>query len=97
MATGGGRFKLLPAGDDRIEVITSRSGRYTYTLDGRLITRQSYLPASYSSFPEGERRVVPTRPWLWVFSSKDISFAVMLLGTGVLMVLDRKAKRRVAP
>ena len=95
---GGGTFKLLPAGGDRIEVITARGDwRYTYTLDGHLVTRQSYSPASYLSFPEqGERRVVPTRPWLWLFSSPIISFTVGALGMGVLGFLERKAKRRVA-
>lgn len=99
MDAGGGTFKLLPASGDRIEVITARGDwRYTYTLGGDLITRLSYSPASYSSFPDqGERRLIPTRPWLWVFSSPFISWAVGALGMVVLIVLERKAKRRVAP
>jgi hypothetical protein len=94
----GGTFKLREAGDDRIDVITARgSWRYTYTLGGDLIARVNYSPASYSSFPDrGERRVVPTPPWLWIISSPAVAWAVLFLGACVMIVLERKVKRPVA-
>lgn len=94
---GGGTFKLLPAGDDRIDVITARgTWRYTYSLSGELIARVNYAPASYTSFPDrGQRRVVPTLAWLWIFSSPFIAWAVTIAGGGILIALERKMKRRV--
>ncbi|MBI3863458.1 MAG: hypothetical protein HY290_16325 [Planctomycetia bacterium] len=92
----GGTFKLLPAGDDRVEVITARRTlRHTYTLAGKLIESASYSPASYSSFPDrGEKVAVPTSLWLRSFSHPFYSWACGVVGMLILIVLERKARPR---
>jgi len=96
---GGGTFKLEFSGNDRLEVITARrSLRHTYTLGGDLIASVNYSPATYSSFTERSQRVaVPTRLWLLVFSSPFYSWVCILIGAGILLVVERNGKRSVAP
>jgi len=89
---GGGTFKVNRIDPDRIEVVTARGQqRYVYTLDGNLLTTETYAPRSYSSFPESaESHVVPTKPWLWSFSHPFLSWGVGMLGMAVLVVVSKK-------
>lgn len=95
---GAGTFKLVVPAEGRIEVITARGEwHYVFDLDGRLIAKDTYQPKSYSDFPEnGESVVVPTAPWLWVFSNPGISWAVAATGMLMLAFLQRVGKRRAA-
>jgi hypothetical protein len=95
---GGGTFKLLAPAGGRIEVITAR-GRwhYVFALDGTLISKNSYEPKSYDSFPrEGESVVVPTAPWLWTFSHPGISWVVLAIGMVMLIIIQKAGKRKAA-
>lgn len=96
---GGGVFKIVEASDVRIEVVTARGDwHYVFGIDGEQLSKQEYTPKQYSSFPDkGAPAVVPTAPWLWVFSSPFISWGVMMLGIGGLVLLNRsRLKRRPA-
>jgi len=93
----GGTFKLLAPAGGRIDAITARGQwHYVFDMDGRLISKNSYQPKSYSSFPdEGESLVVPTSPWLWAFSSPGISWAVGATGMVILAVVQKAGKRKL--
>ena len=95
---GGGTFKLLAPAGGRIEVITSRGQwRYVFGLDGRLISKSTYQPKTYTSFPDaGESLVVPTAPWLWAFSHPGISWAIAMTGMVMLIIMERAGKRKAA-
>jgi hypothetical protein len=95
---GAGTFRLVDPGEGRIEVITARGQRqYVFDVDGRLISQSTYRPKSYASFPaEGESLVVPTPPWLWTFSHPGISWAVIAIGMGILVIIERTGKRKAA-
>lgn len=95
----GGLFVLRPAGPNQIEVITARRQmRYVYSLDGSLLSQEGYAPMSYSDFPaSGFSVAVPTRWWLWTFTSPFYSWAV--IGTGMVLLClagGKKAKGRRA-
>jgi hypothetical protein len=93
-----GTFKLGAPGGGRIEVITARGQwQYVFDLDGRLISKSTYRPKSYDSFPaEGASLVVPTSPWLWTFSHPGISWTVIAIGMGILIIMQRTGKRKAA-
>ena len=76
-------------------MITARGNwHYVFDMEGRLISKNSYLPKSYDSFPEkGESVVVPTAPWLWIFSNPFISWAVGAMGMVLLIVMHRQRHR----
>jgi hypothetical protein len=94
----GGTFKVLAPAPGRIEVVTARGQwHYVFDTDGHLISKNTYPPKSYGSFPGGsESAVVPTAPWLWVFSNPGISGAVLLAGVVILAVMQRAGRRRAA-
>jgi hypothetical protein len=94
----GGTFKLLAPAAGRIDVITARGQwHYVFDPDGRLISKDTYQPRRYDSFPEeGESLVVPTAPWLWVFSHPGISWAVMVTGMVMLAIAQRSGRRKAA-
>jgi hypothetical protein len=95
----GGVFVLRPAGPNQIEVITARGQmRYVYSLDGSLLSREGYAPRSYSDFPaSGFFAAVPTRWWLWMFTSPFYCGAIIGIGMVLLYLAGRKkAKRRRA-
>jgi len=87
---GGGIFKIRPK-DNEIEVITSRGRmRYLYAIDGSLLSQDSYAPQSYADFPTpGRSAVVPTRWWLWLFSSPFYSWATGATGMILLILIDK--------
>lgn len=92
----GGIFKLLVPGEDRIEVITARgSWQYVFDVRGRLISKSTYEPKTYSDFADlGESIVVPTSPWLWVFSSPFIAWVVLMTGMGVGGIAQKAGQRK---
>ena len=93
---GAGTFKLRSSGTDRIEVFTAR-GQWHYVFDesGALISRKNYTPETYSSLDgAGQSVVVPTAPWLWVFTHPGISWAALFVGIIVMQVVDVKPKKR---
>ncbi len=94
-AWGGGQFHLQLAQSNRFEVITRRNAmRYLYNLDGFVVSEESYAPKAFEGFSESAEKVqVPTRWWLWMFTSPIHPWLVM--GAGVLLVLlaTRGAKR----
>jgi hypothetical protein len=95
---GAGEFKVRAPAEGRVEVITAR-GQWHYVFDvaGRLISKDTYRPKSYSSFPdEGESVVVRTAPWLWIFASPGISWAAVAIGMLMLFIIQRAGKRRVS-
>jgi len=94
----GGTFKLLAPVDGHIDVITARGDRhYVFDTGGQLISKSSYRPNSYDSFPEvGVSAVVPTAPWLWVFSNPAISWAVLMIGFVPMIVIRLADKRKAA-
>jgi hypothetical protein len=94
----GGTFKLLAPTKGRIEVVTARGHwHYIFAMDGKLISKNTYEPKSYDSFPEeGESFVVPTAPWLWTFSHPGISWAVALMGMVILAIRERPRERKAA-
>lgn len=83
----GGVFRLRPAADSRIEVFTARGhNRLVYTTDGSLISSEPY--GNYP--PEiGQTKFVPTRPWLWVFTSPFYSWLSIAAGLIILIFFDR--------
>jgi hypothetical protein len=87
---GAGIFKIRPK-DDKIEVITARGRmRYLYTIDGSLLSQDSYAPQSYADFPaHGPSAVVPTRWWLWLFSHPFFSWATGAAGMLLLILIDK--------
>jgi hypothetical protein len=86
------------SGAEQIEVFTAR-GQWHYIFDdrGRLISKEKGTPESYSSFDgTGQAVVVPTTPWLWVFSHPAISWAVLFVGMVVMGVVGRKPAKKGA-
>jgi hypothetical protein len=95
---GGAPFKILRPAEGRIDVITTRGQwHYVFDLDGRLLSKQTYEPLFYGSFPdEGESVAVPTPPWLWVFSNENRSIAVLGAGIVILLITQPKPSKRKA-
>lgn len=84
--TGGGDFRVQSAPDGMIEVFTARGRRhYSFSQDGHLISSESYS-GGFESVPSGESLVVPTSPFLWVFSSPLLSWSVGAIGLVGLIV-----------
>ncbi len=93
---GGGVFVLRNAATNQIEVITARRHlRYLYELDGSLVSQATYSPRRYSDLTaSGISSDVPTRWWLWLFTSPAHSWIVLALGGLLLLLAGRmKAKR----
>ena len=83
----GGVFRLRPAAESRIEVFTARGQRrLVYTTDGELVTSEAY-----DSYPPeiGKTVFVPTRPWLWVFTSPFYSWLSIAAGLIILIFFER--------
>lgn len=91
----GGVFKLLPAADGNIEVLTARGDhRYRFRPNGELIASDVYPPEDYSSFPDrGTSAFVPTPIWLWVFSDPFYSWCAAVVGGILLGVSYHKTGR----
>jgi hypothetical protein len=59
----------------------------SYTMDGRyIVSRRSEEPGP--DLPKGKSVVVPTRLWLWIFSSPIMASAVAVVGFAGLVVLS---------
>jgi hypothetical protein len=87
--TGGGDFKVRSSPDGVIEVFTARGRRhYSFTQDGHLVSSESYSD-DFLSLPSGESLVVPTSPFLWVFSSPFLSWGVGAIGLVGLIVTKK--------
>jgi len=87
--TGGGDFKVQPSPEGMIEVFTARGRRhYSFTQDGHLISSEGYS-ADFSSLTGGESLVVPTSPFLWIFSSPFLSWGVGAIGL-IGLVITKK-------
>jgi hypothetical protein len=94
---GGGTFKLKTSDQDHIDVITARGQwHYIFDLSGKLLSKEQYSPAStYSSFrSEGQSYVVPTFPWLWVFSNPFYSWLSGILGIALFIAKDKISGRK---
>jgi len=90
VAVNGGNFKLRPEGEDIVEVFIARGNtRYVFSRSGDVLLRGSYS-AGFSPELDGESIFVPTQPWLMVFSSPFLSWAVIAIGGVMLVVLHRK-------
>jgi hypothetical protein len=95
----GGTFKLVGAASNQVEVVTAR-GRwhYEFDLNGHVLSKSTYAPASYSDFPESqEAHWLPLAPWLWVFSHPFLSWTSFIIGIVLVGTHDRlkkKAKRK---
>jgi len=92
-----GTFKLMAFRDSRFAVIASRSEmRFVFNTDGKLISKTSYTPARYDSFPvQGSAFFVPTRPWLIFLCSPFIAWVITFAGMSILVVMDQAAKRKI--
>lgn len=95
---GAGTFKVLAPEQDRIEVITARGQwHYVFDMDGGLISKQTYEPKTYNEFPDtGASMLVPTAPWLWIFSHPGYSWAVVALGFLIHYFTPETRKRLAA-
>ncbi len=91
----GGTFKLMSLSTNTVDVITARGQwHYVFDLNGGLVSKKSYAPDSYSNFPDGgEFYIVPTPPWLWVFSNPFFSWGTAILGM-ILLIIEQKMKKR---
>lgn len=85
---GGGAFKIIPLPDDRIEAVTARgSHRFTYTIDGTLISDSQYSGNLYGTIPDqGISVYVRTFPLLWPLAHPLAAFALIPLGLLVLAI-----------
>jgi hypothetical protein len=93
--TDGIDFRVSVAEDDYIEVRTARGNHlYVFDVHGKLLSEQSYsedIPLSLMSV-NGYSYMVPTPPWLWVFSGPFFSGCVIAIGMGMLIVMEMKRK-----
>jgi len=91
---GGGIFKLLPRLDGNIDVITARGQlHYVFAVDGQLISKETYEPLSFDSFPQmGESMFISTYPWLLTFSHPFLSWATAVAGL-LMLAIGRSGKK----
>ena len=92
----GGDFQLQSTPNNLIEVFTARGEHhFTFSEDGRLMSSE-HLTGSFQARPNNAQWiVVPTVPWLWIFSSPFLSWGVALVGFAGLAIL-RKIRRKPA-
>jgi hypothetical protein len=78
--TGGADFKVRSSPNGVVEIFTARGGvHYSFTQDGNLLSSGG-SPEPFLSLPRGESVIVPTSPFLWVFSSPFLSWGVGVIG-----------------
>jgi hypothetical protein len=83
------RLKVQSSPDGVVEIFTARGAvHYSFTQDGRLVSSAS-LPEPFLSLPRGESFIVPTSPFLWVFSSPFLSWGVGVIGLVGLAILEK--------
>jgi hypothetical protein len=81
---GGGDFRIVPFGQDQIDVYTSRGNmHYIFNTNGLLLNAvKNYGRVSVPN--QGMSYSVPTSPWLMVFSGPLFSWSVGLFGALLL-------------
>jgi hypothetical protein len=84
--SGGGLLKLFVTDPFHVHAVTARGEwHYVFDLEGRVVSKQSYAPASFDSFPDlGRAANVPTSPWGWVFSRPFYALFVGFVGMATL-------------
>jgi hypothetical protein len=95
---GSGKpLDLTPAGGETFHVFTAGSHwDFVFDTQGRMISKEKYGATSGPNFRnDGEAMFVPTRLWLWVFSSPFLSFFTMMAGMGLIMLIARHAPKDV--
>ncbi len=92
----GTDFTVLPAESNKVEIIVRKgSMRYLFNLNGELICQSSYAPKKYMDFSDsGQSADVPTRWWLWMFTSPFHSWIILAIG-GVLVLLTTSKKTMI--
>ncbi|MCC6795328.1 MAG: hypothetical protein IT366_09440 [Candidatus Hydrogenedentes bacterium] len=88
----GGVFRLRPGAGNQIEVYTARGdNRLVYAVEGNLLSKEAF-----GSYPPdiGAIAYVPTRPWLWVFTSPFYSWLFVAVGLIILIFFDRGGKSK---
>jgi hypothetical protein len=94
----GGDFKVQCLTDGAIEVFTERGEHhYSFAEDGRLIASTRRSSETYSLLPKGQSAVVRTSPFLWMFSSPLLSWAVALIGFAGTAILRKMRREKVGP
>jgi len=93
---GGGTFQLKTSETGQVEVITSRGEwHYIFDLSGKLLSKQHYSPVSYAALEkEGQSHLVPTAPWLWVFSSPFYSWLSAIAGLGLFIAVGKLSRKK---
>jgi hypothetical protein len=95
----GGNFKIEWTADGTIDVFTARGLRhFSFTQDGTLISAKTLSSSLefYSRDTDGAALVVPTSPFLWIFSSPFISGTIGAIGLiGLAALRKRLGERRV--
>ena len=94
----GGVFKLVVSQTNQVEVITSRGQwRYVFDLKGTLLSKEHYAPGSYPDLrSSGASYMVPTAPWLLVFSSPIYSWLSAAAGMAILVLTRRNLDKQRA-
>jgi hypothetical protein len=92
---GGGAFRIRLTDADQIEVVTARGRmRYHYNLDGALLSQEKVDSQNYPGFADiGVSANVPTRWWLWMFTSPVYSWLVGAAG-GILLALSSRIRSK---
>lgn len=95
---GGGVFKLTSSDGRTIDVFTARGNwHYRYATDGSLLSKEEYPSGTYSTLSDdGLILTIPTRWWLWSFTSPFYSWALAISGLAVITITDRVCKRQSA-
>lgn len=85
----GGVFEVQCSKDGTIEVLTSRGDRnYRYTEEGQLLSSERLSEPIPLWTTNGRSVMVPTRWWLWIFSSPILSGATGVISLAVLAALS---------
>lgn len=84
----GGTFRIFASDGELVHIVTARGQwHYVFDLHGKLLSTVKYATNAYDSFPnEGVSYVIPTPPWLWVFTSPFYSWLVAAIGVALLAV-----------
>lgn len=95
----GGTFRIHVDPENHLQVATAR-GRMLYVFDrqGRLLSRASYEPRSYSDFDgwRGSAIAIPTPVYLLPLTHPVFAWATALAGM-LLLIAHRPARRRRRP
>ena len=89
----GGSFKVLSTRPGIIEVFTGRGRRhFTYSEDGQLLASEAPYVESIAAIDNGGiATTVPTKSFLWPFSSPFLSWALVLIGFLGIWIIKKSA------